>query len=151
MRTLHFSARIDASPQTVWETMLGPDTYKAWTAPFCAGSYFEGSWEKGQRIRFLAPNGEGMASIIAENRPHEFISIQHIGILKDGIEDTTSAAVKQWAPAFENYTLVPVDGGTDVRIDLDVEPEYEQYMAETWPKALAKLKSLCEGEQSAMV
>jgi uncharacterized protein YndB with AHSA1/START domain len=148
MGKLHFSVRIDAPRKKIWDTMLSPETYKAWTAPFCEGSYFEGSWEKGQRIRFLAPNGEGMSSIIAENRPHEFLSIQHVGTLKDGVEDTDSEQVRKWAPAFENYTLVSVDGGTEVRIDMDVEPEYEQYMTEAWPEALEKLKSLCESRRS---
>jgi hypothetical protein len=27
---------------------------------------------------------------------------------------------------------------------MEVTPEFEQYMAETWPKALAKLKAICE-------
>jgi uncharacterized protein YndB with AHSA1/START domain len=144
MKTLHFASRIDAPPQTVWNTMLGADTYTKWTADFCEGSYYEGSWEKGQRIRFVAPNQEGLSSIIDENRPHEFISIRHIGMVKNGVEDTTSEQVKRWAPSFENYTFVPVDGGTELRVDLDVEPETEKYMQDTWPKSLERLKQLCE-------
>ena len=43
--------------------MLGPETYKRWTAPFCDGSYYTGSWEQGSQIRFLTPAGEGMVKI----------------------------------------------------------------------------------------
>jgi ADP-ribosylglycohydrolase len=39
------------------------------TCPFMEGSYFEESWNAGERIRFLAPDGTGMTSVIAENRP----------------------------------------------------------------------------------
>lgn len=144
MKTLHFSTQIEASAQAVWDTMLDSESYKEWTAPFYEGSYYEGSWEEGQRIRFVGPNGDGMIARIAVNRRHEFLSIEHLGMVKDGVEDTESEEVRKWAPAFENYTLAPVEGGTGVAVDIDVAPEYEQYMSETWPKALARLKTICE-------
>lgn len=146
MKKVHFSVNIDAPKQTVWDTMLGPESYKDWTAAFSEGSYFEGSWDQGQSIRFLGPGGEGMTAVIAENRPAEFLSIKHVGTIKDGVEDTESEQVKKWAPVFENYTFVAVDGGTEVGVDMDMVPEYEQYMVETWPKALARLKAICESQ-----
>lgn len=144
MKRQHFETTIDAPRAKVWETMLAPDSYRAWTAPFAEGSYYDGSWEKGAKIRFLTPSGEGMSSLIADNRPHELISIRHVGIIKDGVEETESDAVRAWAGATENYTLTDADGGTRLEIDLDVAPEYEEMMANIWPKALAKLKQLCE-------
>ena len=93
---------------------------------------------------FLAPDGSGMTSIIADNRPHEFISIQHIGYIKDGIEDTESPEIKAWAPAFENYTFSENAGATRLKVDMDVASEYEEFMKVAWPKALAKLKAICE-------
>ncbi len=106
MKQLHFSISITAPKEHVWNTMLGPDTYKVWTEPFCEGSYFQGSWEKGERIQFLAPNGSGMISEIAENRLHESISIKHLGYVKNGIEDSDSQEVSSWAPAYENYIYI---------------------------------------------
>jgi uncharacterized protein YndB with AHSA1/START domain len=144
MKKLHFSEEIRAPRSRVWQTMLADDTYRAWTAPFCEGSHYEGSWNEGDRIRFLAPNGSGMTAVIAESREPEFLSIKHLGEVVEGVEDTTSERVRAWAPAFENYTLSPANGGTEVKVDLDIAPEYEQYMRDTWPKALAKLKTLCE-------
>ena len=142
---IHFSTTIKAPAARVWEVMLGPESYKAWAAPFHEGTYYEGSWEQGQRIRFLIPPGQGMLSEIAESRPHEFISIRHIGMIENGVEDTESDAVRSWAPAYENYTFVPAgEGITEIRVDMDVDPAWEQYMQDTWPKALEKLKSLCE-------
>lgn len=80
---------------------------------------------------FLGPDPEtgqegGMVSRIAENRPHEYISIEHIGIIQNGIEDTTSEAAKKWASAFENYTFKERDGATEVLVDVDVEDEYAE-------------------------
>lgn len=145
MKKLQFGILIQAPRRAVWETMLGPETYKKWTAPFMEGSYYEGSWEQGERIRFLGPGGSGgMTAVIAENRPHEYLSIKHLGVVKDGVDDTESDEVKSWAPAFENYHLADEAGGTRLRVELDITDEFEQYMNDTWPLALSALKSLCE-------
>lgn len=85
-----------------------------------------------------------MTSVIAENRPHEFLSIRHLGIIKDGVEDTESEEARSWAPAFENYTFSASGTSTELAVDMDVTPEFEEYMVETWPKALAKLKAISE-------
>ena len=143
-KTLNFKIEIKAPVEKVWDTMLDSESYKMWTSPFMEGSYFEGSWSEGERIHFLAPSGEGMCAVIAENRKHELVSIQHIGFVKDGVEDTTSDMVRSWAPAYEKYRFAAVPGGTEVTVEQDVNPDCEQMMVDTWPKALAVLKSLCE-------
>jgi ligand-binding SRPBCC domain-containing protein len=144
MKTLHFAIAVNAPKEKVWDAMLNRESYQVWTAEFAEGSYYEGSWNKGERIKFLAPDGSGLTSVIAENNPFEFVSIQHIGYIKDGIEDTESPEIKAWAPSFENYTLKENNGVTEVKVDMDVTPEFEEYMEQTWPKALAKLKMICE-------
>lgn len=144
---LQFTRTIHAPVATVWEKMLDPEDYRRWTAAFAPGSRFEGSWEQGAKIRFLAPPAnDGMLSEIAENRHHEFISIRHLGMLRDGVEDTTSDAVRAWAPAYENYTFTAVPGGTRLVIDQDVPADWAEHMLDGWPKALALLAALCEPE-----
>jgi hypothetical protein len=118
--------------------------FKLWTEAFIEGSYFEGSWNKGERIKFLTPAGEGMSSIIAENIPFEFLSIKHLGFIKNGVEDVESPEVKSWAPVFENYTFRDRDGATELNVDMDVVQEFEEHMNSAWPKALARLKGICE-------
>ena len=144
MKTLTFDISIKAPKRRVWETMLGDESYRIWTSPFCEGSYFSGSWEKGSKMQFLAPGGDGMTSVIAENKPYEFVSIRHLGEISKGVEDTTSEKVKAWAPAYENYSFTEGAGETTVSVSLDTLPEYEQYMLETYPKALNLLRELCE-------
>jgi hypothetical protein len=144
MKTMHFSTFIQAGRPAVWHAMLAPDSYRRWTAPFAEGSYYEGSWDQGATIRFLAPDGGGMISVIAENRPNEFLSIKHIGQIKDGREDFDSDEVRSWAPAFENYTLKDAGASTELKVDLQVAEDFEDVMASTWPKALQELKKLCE-------
>jgi hypothetical protein len=139
-KALHFTTLIQAPRQAVWDTMLGPATYRIWTAPFTEGSYFEGSWEQGERIRFLAPDGRGMTAQIAENRTHEFISIKHLGYVKDGVDDTESEEVRSWAPAFENYSLLDKGGRRSCRHGC--HPDFRSTVRPAL--ALARLKALCE-------
>jgi hypothetical protein len=64
-------------------------------------------WQLEKRL-FLAPEEDstsGMVSMIMENRPYEFISIEHLGEVRGGKEDTTSEKVKAWRGAHENYTF----------------------------------------------
>jgi hypothetical protein len=129
--------------------MLEDKTYRVWTAPFNEGSYYKGDWSKGSKMLFLGPNPEtgkegGMVSRIAENKLYAFISIEHLGIINDGIEDTTSEAVKEWAGALENYTFKKLDGKTELIVDMDINDEYKEMFEGMWPIALQKLKSLCE-------
>ena len=146
-KTLTFSVSIQSPRIHVWETMISLEGYRVWTAAFMEGCYFSGSWEQGTKIQFLAPDtggGGGMTAVIAENRPYEFISIKHLGEVAGGVEDTTSEKVLAWAPAYENYSFAETSGGTEVTVSLDTLPEHETYMNETFPKALALLKNLCE-------
>ena len=144
MATLHFEILIQAQREHVWRTMLHPPTYGQWTATFCEGSRFEGSWDECQTIRFYGPDGQGMVSVVDEHRSAEFLSIRHLGMIENGVEDTTSEAVRTWSPCFENYTFSDAAGGTRVRVDVDVFGTHGEWMAQTWPQALMSLKTVCE-------
>jgi hypothetical protein len=145
MKTLHFNVRIHAPRERVWDTMLGQESYQRWTAVFCEGTYFEGSWNAGEKIRFLGPGGSGgMTSVIAENRRPEFVSIKHLGCVTNGVDDFESALARGWASAFENYSFSTEGEYTLLKIDVDTTPELESYMVDAWPKALALLKTECE-------
>lgn len=149
MQKHHFLIVINAPKERVWHTMLDDKTYREWTTPFNPGSYYKGDWNKGSKILFMGPNpdgsGEGgMVSRIADNKPYEFISIEHLGILKNGVEDTTSEEVKKWIPAFENYTLKENNGSTELLVDIDLEESIVEEFSKMWPEALQKLKELAE-------
>jgi hypothetical protein len=148
MQKLHFSIHINAPKEKVWNTMLDNKTYREWTSVFSPGSDFVGNWDKGSKILFVGPNNNGktsgMVSRIAENRPYEFLSIEHLGVVNDGVEDTTSEAVKGWVGALENYTFREVDGVTEVIVDMDSTDELSDEFNKMWPKGLQKLKELAE-------
>lgn len=150
MGNLHFEIAIQAPVEKVYATMLADESYRKWTEVFSPGSYYKGSWEKGSTILFLGPGekGEGgMISRIKENIPEQFVSIEHLGMVKDGVEITSGPEVDSWAGALENYTFEAADGGgTLLKVDMlsSGDANMEQYFNDTWPKALQTLKGLCE-------
>jgi uncharacterized protein YndB with AHSA1/START domain len=147
---LHFEITINAPAGKVWDVMLGEDTYKEWTTAFDPTSSFEGSWEKGENIKFISSkSGDGMFSEIAENIPHKYISIKHLGVIKNGIIDRTSDEAKKWTSAYENYTFMNEEGKTNLKIDIEMDfdtgaEEMIEMFKEMWPNALSKLKEICE-------
>lgn len=151
MKRLRFAIEIQAPREKVWDTMLSDSTYRQWSTAFSPGSYYKGDWSAGSKILFLGPDpqtGEegGMVSKIVENKLHEYISIEHVGLIINGREDTTSEEVKKWfsEPAFENYTFTERNGTTELVIELDSVDEMVADFEKMWPEALQQLKKLAE-------
>ena len=104
----------------------------------------ETDWQKGSKVLFLDGKGQGMVSTVAENIPNRYMSFKHLGEVKNGVEDTTSEKVAEWAGATENYTLSEKDGKTEVVVDMDITDEFYDMFKDVFPKALNKLKELAE-------
>lgn len=151
MKKLQYKVSINAPATKVYDCMLGissKSTYDEWTALFNATSTYEGSWEKGSKILFIGVDDKGekggMVSRIAENNANQFVSIQHYGLVQGDKEITEGPEVEKWANGFENYTFEENNGTTTVTVDLDTTEDFIDYMNEAYPKALNKLKEICE-------
>lgn len=148
METLQFAININAPAQKVHRLMLAEDSYRQWTSAFNPGSTYKGSWEKGSKILFVGTDKEGkeegMVSRIKEHQPGAFVSIEHLGMLDDGQEITTGPAVEEWRGALENYRFEEKDGVTLLSIETDTTEQFKSYFETAWPKALQKLKEICE-------
>jgi hypothetical protein len=151
MKKLQFKVSITAPVSKIYDFMLGinsKSTYEQWTSLFNPTSTYEGSWDKGSKILFIGidEKGEkgGMVSKIVENNLNRFVSIQHYGILKSDKEITEGPEVEKWANGFENYTFEESNGITTVTVDLDTTEDFVAYMNQTYPRALDKLKEICE-------
>jgi hypothetical protein len=151
MKTIQFTKEINATAQKVYESMLGlknKATYEYWTAAFNPTSTYEGSWDKGNKMRFVGvdENGKkgGMASEVLEHKPAEFVSIKHYGFVDGDNEITTGELVEKWAGGKENYSFKESHGTTLLTIDIDVIEEYLDYFNDKYPKALDKLKEISE-------
>ncbi|MFY7946442.1 MAG: SRPBCC domain-containing protein [Bacteroidia bacterium] len=153
MQKLQYTITITAHAARIFDLMLGlsnKSTYEQWTALFSPTSSFEGSWEAGSKMQFVGVDEQGekggMLSRIAENCPNEFVSIQHYGLVQGGKEVTEGPEVEKWANGFENYTFASVGINTTVTVDLDATDEFADYMNETYPLALQKLKEMWQAQ-----
>jgi hypothetical protein len=151
MKKMQFKVSINAPADKVYDVMLGISnklTYEQWTAMFNPTSTYNGNWDKGSKIQFIGidEKGEkgGMVSEIADNIPNRFVSIRHYGLLKANVEITEGPEVEKWANGFENYTFEEINGTTTVTVDLDTAEDFSDYMNQAYPKALGKLKEICE-------
>jgi uncharacterized protein YndB with AHSA1/START domain len=141
MIKLTFITTISAPRERVWQALWNDASYRRWTAIFYEGSYAESDWKEGSKILFLAPGGDGMVSRIARLIPNEFMSFEHLGEIKAGVEDLSAG----WSGLFENYTLRETDGATELHVELDTEESYREYFDKTFPKALDKVREMAEG------
>ncbi|HET6556398.1 MAG TPA: SRPBCC domain-containing protein [Prolixibacteraceae bacterium] len=151
MKKIKMDIEINASREAVWDAIVDDVKYRLWTSAFSEGSFFEGGWNKGDIIRFLMINKEGIkegiVAEIAESIYPEFISIKHIGYVSKGVDDTTSDEIKSWTPAYENYTLEKLgEGRTLFLVEADTTDEYYQMFMELWPRALQNLKEVSEAD-----
>ncbi len=149
MEKIHLSKLINEPREKVWDTMLNDKTYREWTSVFDPSSRYEGEWREGASMRFLGGSSEekgvsGMVSRIKDCRKPEYVAIEHLGILNNGVEDYTSEEVKKWAPSMECYTFNELGNSTEVVVDMDIQPEFKEQFEELWTKALEKLREVAE-------
>lgn len=136
---------INAPKEKVWKILWDKNTYTEWTKPFSETSNVQtDGWKKGSKVLFLDGSNSGMVSKVAENIPNEFMSFEHLGEVRDGVEDTTSERVAVWSGSHENYTLKETNGKTEVLVEMDITEDFAEMFAGLWPKALNKLKEITE-------
>lgn len=148
MEKLHFKIFIEAPAEQVYDMMLSETSYTDWTEAFYPGSYFRGSWKAGEKILFLAkdPDGNegGMVSKIIKAERGQIVSVEHYGVFDNGKEVTSGPEVNSWAGGLEEYSFETTSKGTLLKVAMDSNIENKSYFEETWPKALVKLKNICE-------
>lgn len=146
MEKIAFSTIIKASREKVWNTMLEKDTYQIWTTPFHEGSTYEGNWQEGSEMKFIGPSEDdsmaGMYALIVANRPHEYISMKHLGEFTNG--ERSPWPVVEGEEGYENYTLKDTSDGTEVVVELVVPADWKDMFDDMWPRALQTLKEIAE-------
>lgn len=145
MQKIRFSNRINAPREKVWNSLWEDANYRQWTSAFGEGSHVKtDNWKEGSKVLFLGDNDSGMVSRVASNKPNEYMSFEHLGMIKDGVEDTSSDVVKPWAGAHENYMLKDAGDATELLIDMDITDDFKDYFEKAWPVALEKIKQIAE-------
>lgn len=145
---LTFFININAPIESVYQTVIDKDKYSDWVSAFSSNTYFKGNWIEGDTINFLTDmdNGKqlGMISLIKDLVPKQLISLEHIGMIKDGKEIMESEEVNSFKGATEKYSFSSNGQITTMVVDTDVFIETSTFFQEAWPKALARIKELSE-------
>jgi uncharacterized protein YndB with AHSA1/START domain len=150
MQTLNFQVEIHAPVHVVWTSMLDDEPYRQWTGTSFPGSYYEGSWELGDTIRFMGPSPDddsvlgGLVATVIENRPDELVTVEYLGQVVDGRDDTVSEGAAMFAGTRESYRFSESGGVTTVDVQLDSDPGLAAMFADTWPDSLTALKRIAE-------
>lgn len=144
MIRIHVEREFSVGPEVLWELVVDSDHYRFWTEAFSEGSMFYGDWTKGSDIRFVAEdeNGieSGILSEIIESKWPEFISIKHVGLVMNGVNDYDSDLANKWSPAFENYSFIPTNNGTSVfAVEQDVPEEQAEEFKLNWENAFDRI------------
>lgn len=143
MKTLEFSINIKAPKEKVWKILWEDKTYRKWTSVFSADSRAVTDWKEGSKVHFLNENNDGMFSIIEKNKPNEYMSIKHLGEIKDG-KELPIDKFNGWYGSLENYTLKEKNGITTLTADLSTTDEFEAFLKEAFPKGFKIIKELSE-------
>ena len=151
MEHLEYKVVISAPVKKVWDTMLQEETYKQWTAKSWPGSFYEGKWAKGEKIRFIGQDGSGTMAELTELKPYEGLVARHVAVLlPGGIEDRTSDAAKGWVGTTEEYKFSENRGKTTLIVSMEIYPAWRQMFDEGWPTALEELKKIAERQLTAV-
>jgi len=143
-----YEVSIQAAPAVVYKAITDSAHFSDWTTAFSPKSYFEGTWAQGSQMKFLAagPDGalNGLLSKVKENIPNQQITLQHFGFTQNGQEVTEGPLVASIAGSIEAYTIVAQGETSVLKVVSDVDKNYSEFMIEVWPKALDRLREICE-------
>lgn len=144
MKKMEFEIKINAPAKKVWQVLWNDATYRKWTSVFSEGSHAVSDWKEGSKIQFLDPKGSGMFSVIETLKPNEYMAFKHLGEVKDFKEQPDTDETNSWKGAMETYLLKEENGTTTLYLKSDSNEEFEGYFKDTFPKALALIKTLAE-------
>lgn len=141
---LQFSIDIKAEKTKIWDALWKENLYHDWANEFFAGSYaITDNWEEGSTVLFLSSDQTGIYSIIETHIPNKIMMFKHIGNVVKEKEQPIDNETKKWTGATEIYTLTEGKDSNKLIVEIDVLDEHVDFMTNTFPKALEKVKNNC--------
>ena len=142
MKKQHFSIKIKAPKEKVWQTLFDDKTFRDWGSIIDEGQYMVGELAQGNEVQFISSvSGFGVTSVIEKLIPHEYVAFKQIADTMDSGEQERE---KEWTGGMESYELVEKNGITNLIVKIDVPPGQEETFKVRFPKALERVKILAE-------
>lgn len=141
---MHFQVKIRADKEKVWDTLWQDETFRDWASIIDPGTRMVGELKEGNELQFISANGYGVTSLVAKLVPGEFLLLKHQADTQDYGKQQRE---KQWTGGKESYSLSETDNVTTLTVAFDIPPELIEEFEASYPKALARVKELAEGEK----
>lgn len=155
MQRLRYTQFIPATPAHVWEAFVGKETYPQWTEAFVPGAHYKGEWKEGGTIMAVSPNPDGtedgLYSKVLVMHYAEHLEVEHLGIVRNNVLYEDGVEALDWKGGKEVYSFLEVEGGTELRVLMDVHEDWAEHFQVTWPVALQRLSEIAiHGESTSI-
>ena len=141
MKKQHFSIKIKAPKEKVWQTLWEDKTFRDWGSIIDEGQYMEGVLAEGNEVQFISSEGLGVTSFVEKLIPHEYVAFKQIADTMDSGEQERE---KEWTGGKESFELAETNGITALTVKIDIPPGLEEIFKDRFPKALERVKILAE-------
>ena len=149
METLSYTIEINAPKNKIWDVLWSPETYSEWTRYFSPDSRMRTDWQVGGKTYFTDAEGNGMVATIDSLDEPNAVVFKHLGMVKNGVEDTESEEVKQWSGAQEKYFLIGLDNGKiKLQTEIQTDDQWKAEMDTGFTKGLEIVKALSEAPET---
>jgi hypothetical protein len=145
MKQMQFSTEINASGETVWNTLWQDETFREWAGIIDPETYMVGDLKEGSTIQFISSaSGYGVTSVVEKLILGKFLLLKH---RTDTQEHGKQKRENEWSGGKESYSLAANDSTTTLTVAFDVPPELEEKFKISYPKALERVKALAERQK----
>ena len=102
-----------------------------------------------EKVKFLGPDEKGIMggilSSVKEIVRYKEICFEHYGMVLNGEEKTNGEDIDDWVPSFEKYIFLNIgENKILLKVEVELSKKWSVMMNAMWPKALNKLKEICE-------
>lgn len=145
MVTLSYFTEIDAPAEKIWKVLWSSETYLHWHSLLSQTLELKSDWKVGGKTEFLETPKNGLFSTISNLDIPNYVTFNHLGVLKNGFPEINTRKIKEWSGAPERYLLIPLEHGK-IRLQVEVRDfqDRREKMDDAYPKALAVIKELSE-------
>ena len=79
MKKQHFSIKVKAPKEKVWQTLFDDKTFRDWGSIIDEGQYMVGELAEGSEVQFISSvSSFGVTSVIEKLIPHEYVAFKHV-------------------------------------------------------------------------
>ena len=141
MKKQHFSIKIKAPKEKVWQTLFEDKTFRDWGNIIDEGQYMVGELAEGNKVQFISSEGLGVTSFIEKLTPNEYIAFRQVA---DTMNSGKEVRDKEWTGGKESFELIEKNNNTILTVKIDIPPGLEEIFQDRFPKALERVKILAE-------